>query len=90
MAVETSISKLQKQVDKLEKENLKLRDLLAERKEKQKYVEESLKYYKKNIEKIINDAVEKATKEIIVNVNIKMYKNGNLSMYKNGNELCTG
>ena len=52
MAVETSLSKLQKKVAQLEKENLKLRDLLAERKEKQRLAEESLKYYKENLENL--------------------------------------
>ena len=47
MAVETSLSKLQKLADKLAKENLKLRDLLAERKEKQESAEKVLDYYKK-------------------------------------------
>ena len=56
MAVETSLSKLQKQVSKLEKENLKLRDSLAERIEKQKITERLLKYYKENIEKTITEA----------------------------------
>ncbi len=34
MAVETSLSKLQNQVDKLEKENIRLRDTIEREKEK--------------------------------------------------------
>ena len=90
MAVETSISKLQKQVDKLEKENLKLRDLLAERKEKQNLAENNLKYYKENIEKIINEAVKKATKEMIMELNKVKEENEHLKRILNHNSSNTG
>ena len=90
MAVETSLSKLQKQVDKLEKENLKLRDLLEERKEKQKVAEDTLKYYKKNIEKIVNDAVEKATKEIMKELNKVKEENEQLKRILNHDSNNTG
>ncbi len=62
---ETSLSKLQKQVDKLQKENLKLRDLLEERKEKQHNAEMSLKYYQENLEIIVEQAIKKATSQIM-------------------------
>ena len=64
--VETSLSRLQKQVTRLEKDNLKLRELLEDRKTKQKNTEKSLKYYKENLEKIVNEAVRKATKPLII------------------------
>lgn len=57
---ETSLSKLQKRVTKLEKDNAKLRDLLEERKQKQYNAEKELEYYKKNLEKIVNTAVKKS------------------------------
>lgn len=44
--VETSLSRLQKQVIRLEKDNLRLRELLEDRKTKQENAEKSLKYYK--------------------------------------------
>ena len=90
MAVETSLSKLQKQVDKLEKENLKLRDLLAERKEKQKLAEINLKYYKDNIEKIINEAVKKATLEMMKELNRVKEENEHLKRILNHNSSNTG
>lgn len=64
--VETSLSRLQKQVTRLEKDNLKLRELLEDRKTKQENTEKSLKYYKENLEKIANEAVRKATKPLII------------------------
>ena len=90
MAVETSLSKLQKQVDKLEKENLKLRDLMAERKEKQKLAEINLKYYKDNIEKIINEAVKKATMELMKELNRVKEENEHLKRILNHNSSNTG
>lgn len=62
---ETSLSKLQKQVIKLEQDNLKLRDLLENQKARRKESEKALKYYKENIEKIVNAAVNKAVAEIV-------------------------
>ena len=90
MAVETSLSKLQKQVDKLEKENLKLRDLLEERKAKQKSAEKSLKHYKDNIEKIINEAVKKATMEMMKELNKLREENEHLKRILNHDSSNTG
>ena len=90
MAVETSLSKLQKQVDKLEKENLKLRDLMAERKEKQKLAEINLKHYKENIEKIINEAVKKATNEMMKELTRVKEENEHLKRILNHNSSNTG
>ena len=90
MATETSISKLQKRVEKLEKENLKLRDLLEERKLKQKNAERSLKYYKENIEKIITAAVEKATEEMRSELNKLNEENEHLKRILNHDSSNTG
>ena len=90
MAVETSLSKLQKKVAQLEKENLKLRDLLAERKEKQRLAEESLKYYKENLEKIVTDAVEKATTEMRKELNKLKEENEHLKRILNHDSSNTG
>ena len=90
MAVETSLSKLQKQVEQLEKENLKLRDLLAERKEKQRLAEVSLKYYKENLEKIVTDAVEKATTEMRKELNKLKEENEHLKRILNHDSNNTG
>ena len=62
---ETSLSKLQKQVAKLEKDNLKLRDLLETQKQKRYNAEKMLNYYKENLDKIVNAAVNKAVAEIL-------------------------
>lgn len=62
---ETSLSKLQKQVTKLEKENLKLRDLLANQKEKNKNLLKDMKYLENNIESKIQRAVEKALEDLL-------------------------
>lgn len=73
---ETSISKLQNQVIKLEKECTKLRDLLDERKEKQRAAEKSLKYYQNNLEKIVEEAVNKATTPLLEKIE-KLEKENN-------------
>lgn len=62
---ETSISRLQKQVEKQEKRIIKLQDCLAAQKEEKLNVQMQLKYYKENIEKIVATAVEKACKELV-------------------------
>ena len=90
MAVETSLSKLQKQVSKLEKENLKLRDSLAERIEKQRITERLLKYYKENIEKTITDAVQKATSEMLNELNKLKEENEHLKRILNHDSSNTG
>lgn len=59
-----SISKLQMTVTKLEKKIIELEDRVEFYKEKAKQSEKSLKYYKKNIEDMIEKAVTKAVKEV--------------------------
>lgn len=71
MAIEKSISKLQNQVDKLEKDNIRLRDLLAVQKEKNKMLQKQIKYIEKVMEDKIKKAVIEATKDIIEE-NIKL------------------
>lgn len=87
---ETSLSRLQKRVTKLEKENLKLRELLNERKTKQENAEKSLKYYKDNIEKIVNEAVEKATKPLIKEINNLRKENEHLKRILNHDSNNSG
>ena len=53
MAIETSLSKLQNQVDKLQKENTKLRDLLNAQKGKNKNLQKQIKYMEKTMEENI-------------------------------------
>lgn len=78
MAKETSLSKLQKRADQLEKHNIKLRDLLAQRKDKQKAAEDSLKYYKKRTEQEFHSAVKKATVEMTKTIDELKIENENL------------
>ena len=65
MAIETSLSKLQNQVDKLQKENTKLRDLLNAQKEKNKNLQKQIKYMEKTMEEKITKAIEKFSYELI-------------------------
>lgn len=59
-----SISKLQLTVTKLEKKVIELEDRVEFYKEKAKQSEKNLKYYKNNIEDMIEKAVTKAVKEV--------------------------
>ena len=59
MAVETSLSKLQKQVNKLEKDNDRLRELLNNQKEKNRVLNKKIK----NLEKLMEEKVAKAVAE---------------------------
>ena len=65
MAIETSLSKLQNQVDKLQKENTKLRDLLNAQKGKNKNLQKQIKYMEKTMEEKITKAIEKFSYELI-------------------------
>jgi len=69
MAVETSLSKLQMQVEKLSKENTMLRYLLANQKEKNKNLQKQIKYIEKVMEEKIKKAVIEATKDLILENN---------------------
>lgn len=60
----SSISKLQETVTKLEKQVIELKDRVEYHREKRKQAEKSLKYYKQNIEKMIEKAVTKVVKEV--------------------------
>lgn len=87
---ETSLSKLQNKVTKLEKDNMRLRDLLAERKEKQTLVENELKYYKDNLEKIVAAAVNKATKPLIEEIEKLKKENAKLKGMLNNTSENSG
>ena len=66
MTTETSLSKLQKEVNKLEKENLKLRELLDNQKKKNEYLRIKLKNFEKDMENKIAKAVAESMKEILI------------------------
>ena len=87
---ETTLARLQKQVEKLEKENLKLRESIEERKEKQHLAERSLKYYKENIEKIVNEAVRKATESLTKEINSLREENEHLKRILNHDSSNSG
>ena len=61
---ETTLSKLQNKVDKQSEQIIKYKDAIAKLNEEKDNLKNSLKYYKDNIEKIVQKAVEKAVKEI--------------------------
>lgn len=65
MAVETSLSRLQNQVDKLQKENVKLRDLMAHQKENNKSLRDQIKYLEKTMETKIEKAIKEFTTKIL-------------------------
>ena len=88
--VETSLSRLQKQVTRLEKDNLRLRELLEDRKTKQENAEKSLKYYKENLEKIVNEAVRKATEPLIKEINTLKEENEHLKRILNHDSNNSG
>lgn len=65
MAVETSLSKLQNQVDKLQKENTKLKDLLDIQKEKNVSLQSQIRYIEKNMKEKISKAIEEFAAKLI-------------------------
>ena len=87
---EISLSKLQKRVTKLEKDNAVLRDLLEERRQKQYNAEKQLEYYKKNLEKIVNTAVKKVTEELMKEVNKLKEENEHLKRILNHDSSNSG
>lgn len=87
---QTSLSKLQNKVTKLEKENLKLKDLLSERREKQTNVEKMLKYYQDNLNKIVADAVNKATKPLFEEIDKLKKENAKLKSILNNSSDNSG
>ena len=61
----TSLAKLQNQVIKLEKENLKLRELLAHQKEVNASLKHQIKYLEEIMEKKINDRLKQFEETIL-------------------------
>lgn len=61
----TSLAKLQNQVIKLEKENLKLRELLVHQKEVNASLKHQIKYLEENMEKKINDRLKQFEETIL-------------------------
>lgn len=62
---ETSLSKLQNKVTKLEKENLKLREFLANQKEKNVALQKQIKYMESNIDKKVKIAVKEIVSDLL-------------------------
>lgn len=87
---ETSISKLQKEVEKLGKQVIKLQDCLATQKAEKVNVQKQLKYYKENLEKIVATAVEKACKELVEENDKLKEENEHLKRILNHNSSNTG
>ena len=88
--VETILSKLQNQVIKLEKDNLKLRDLLAQQKDKNKQLQKSYDYLKKNIESKIEKVIEEKLKELTIENEKLKEENEKLKRLLNHNSDNTG
>lgn len=61
----TSLAKLQNQVIKLEKENLRLRELLAHQKDVNASLKHQIKYLEENMEKKINDRLKQFEETIL-------------------------
>ena len=65
MLAETSLSRLQNQVDKLQKENLKLRDLLDHQKENNRNLKNQIKHLQKTMEVKIENAIKEFTMKLL-------------------------
>ena len=90
MAVETSLSKLQIQVEKLSKENTRLRDLLTNQKEKNKNLQKQIKYIENVMEEKIKNAVIEATKDLILENNKLKEENDKLKSILNNDSNNSG
>lgn len=88
--VETSLSKLQKQVSRQEKQIIKLQDCLATQKEEKRKIQHQLKYFKENVEKIVASAVNKACEELIKENKVLKKENEHLKRILNHNSDNTG
>ena len=90
MAVETSLSRLQNQVDKLQKENVKLRDLLAHQKENNKSLRDQIKYLEKTMETKIEKAIKEFTTKILEENEVLKKENEQLKRILNHDSNNTG
>lgn len=90
MTTETSLSKLQNQVIKLEKENLKLKDALALQKENNVALRKNLKYYQKNIDERISKAISETLKDVLLENQKLKEENEHLRRILNHNSNNSG
>lgn len=87
---QTSIGKMQLTITKLEKENLKLRELLENQKANNNSLKRLLKYYQKDIEERIKKAVEEAVKDILIENQKLKEENEHLKRILNHNSTNSG
>lgn len=88
--VVNSLGKLQIIVDKQEKEILELKEKLSKRDDEINSLKQSLKYYKKNIDSIVQKAVEKAVSEIVKENEKLREENNKLKRILNNDSNNTG
>ena len=90
MAAETTLSRLQKQVDKLQKENFKLRELLSHQKDNNESLYKKLKYFEKTMEDKIQKAVMDITLDIMKENEELKKENANLKKILNMDSSNSG
>lgn len=90
MSKEKSLSKLQNEVIKLEKDNLRLRDLLEDQKAKNKSLQVSYNNFQKEIEKKIEKAIKNALKDILIENEKLKEENEHLKRIINHNSNNSG
>ena len=83
--METSLGKLQKQVIKLEKDNLRLRELLVVQKEKNISLKNQIKYLESKMEEKINDRLKQFEETILKENEILRAENEKLRRLLNNN-----
>ena len=88
--METTLGKLQKQITKLEKDNLKLRELLAIQKEKNISLKNQIKYLESTMEKKINDRLKQFEETILKENEILRAENEKLRRLLNTNSDNSG
>lgn len=87
---QTSIGKMQIIITKLEKENLKLRELLENQKAINRSLKKSLKYYQTNLEERITKAVTETVKDILIENQKLKEENEHLKRILNHNSDNSG
>lgn len=90
MKLETSLSKLQNQVIKLEKENLKLKDTIVEQKRQNDLLKDKIKYLEKVMEEKITKAITKEVNDILVENEKLKKENEHLKRILNHNSSNSG
>ena len=87
---QTSLGKLQNQVLKLEKENLRLRDLLNNQKENNRLLQKKIKYLEKEFENKVATAISNAVKDILLENQKLKEENEHLKRILNHNSDNSG